>query len=636
MARASAMPPPRDLEGALRATDLPALIAEVKRASPSAGVIAEDANPSVLARAYEAGGAAAVSVLTEPRHFQGSLADLQAVRSSVSIPVLRKDFLVHPAQVIEARATGADGVLLIVAALTGPGLRALLATARDLGLAALVETHSDEDLRRALETEATIVGVNARDLESLEVDVEQALGRVSVVPDDRIAVLESGVATRSDVDAALRAGASAILVGESLMRADDPAAPSGSSCGRSCARDDDRHLDAPRRPGTVRDVRGPVRPEVLIPALDELAAAWARLRRRGVPRRAPGTSRGTSSGARRRSRSPPASPASWTSGSGSSARTSPTPGPTRSTTPWARCCWRSGSGRSGSSPRPAPGMHGVATATACALLGLPCVVYMGEEDTHRQAPNVSRMQLLGAEVVPVTAGSRTLKEAVNEALRDWAASVRTTHYVIGSVVGPHPFPVLVRDLQRVIGDEARPAFAGANDGADPDVVAACVGGGSNAIGMFTAFVGAEGVRLIGVEAGGRGDALGEHCSSLTQGEPGILHGALSYLLQDEDGQVAETHSISAGLDYPGVGPEHAYLRDAGLAEYVRASDEDALEGSRPSAGPRASSRRSSPAHVIGWLLRRPLPAGTSVLVCLSGRGDKDLDTVRARLGSAAP
>jgi tryptophan synthase beta subunit len=280
------------------------------------------------------------------------------------------------------------------------------------------------------------------------------------------------------------------------------------------------------------------------------------------------------------------------------------------------------------------GMHGVATATACALLGLPCVVYMGEEDTRRQAPNVSRMKLLGAEVVPVTAGSKTLKEAVNEALRDWAASVRTTHYIIGSVVGPHPFPALVRDLQRVIGDEARPQFAAAAGGPDPDVVAACVGGGSNAIGMFTAFVGAPGIRLIGVEAGGRGSGLGEHCSSLTQGEPGILHGALSYLLQDADGQVALTHSISAGLDYPGVGPEHAYLRDAGLAEYVSASDEDALAGFQALSRSEGIIPALEPAHVIGWLLRRPLAEGTSVLVCLSGRGDKDLDTVRASLGIA--
>ena len=279
------------------------------------------------------------------------------------------------------------------------------------------------------------------------------------------------------------------------------------------------------------------------------------------------------------------------------------------------------------------GMHGVATATACALLDLPCVVYMGEEDTHRQAPNVSRMQLLGAEVIPVTAGSKTLKEAVNEALRDWAASVRTTHYVIGSVVGPHPFPVLVRDLQRVIGDEASVQFAEAH-GADPDVVAACVGGGSNAIGMFTAFVERPGVRLVGVEAGGRGLQLGEHCSSITQGEPGILHGALSYLLQDADGQVAGTHSISAGLDYPGVGPEHAYLRDAGLAEYVSASDDDALAGFQALARDEGILPALEPAHVIGWLLRGEVAPGSKVLVCLSGRGDKDLDTVRAALGSA--
>jgi len=223
MARASAMPPPRDFEGALREAARPALIAEVKRASPSAGAIADDANASALARGYEAGGAAAVSVLTEPRHFHGSLADLQAVRSSVSIPVLRKDFVVHPAQIIESRAGGADAVLLIVAALTDPELHALLEAAADLGLSSLVETHSDDDLRRALETAATVIGVNARDLESLEVDVDAALARLGAIPEDRIGVLESGVSTRAHVDAALAAGASAILVGESLMRAEDPA-----------------------------------------------------------------------------------------------------------------------------------------------------------------------------------------------------------------------------------------------------------------------------------------------------------------------------------------------------------------------------------------------------------------------------
>lgn len=223
MARVSAMSPAKDLEAALTVGEPPALIAEVKRASPSAGMIAEDVNPSVLARGYQAGGAAAVSVLTEPRHFQGSLADLQAVRSSVSIPVLRKDFLIHPSQVIEARASGADAVLLIVAALSDAQLRALLEAAADVGLATLVETHSDEELRRALDSDAKLIGVNARDLETLEVDVAGALARVGRVPDDRISVLESGISTRANVDAALEAGASAILVGEALMRADDPA-----------------------------------------------------------------------------------------------------------------------------------------------------------------------------------------------------------------------------------------------------------------------------------------------------------------------------------------------------------------------------------------------------------------------------
>jgi len=279
------------------------------------------------------------------------------------------------------------------------------------------------------------------------------------------------------------------------------------------------------------------------------------------------------------------------------------------------------------------GQHGVATATAAALFGLPCVVYMGEEDTHRQAPNVDRMRLLGAEVVAVTAGQRTLKEAINEAMRDWAATVRDTHYVFGTAAGPSPFPALVRDLQRVIGDEARRQF-GDLEGRDPDAVVACVGGGSNAIGMFTAFLGAPGVTLYGIEAGGRGDAVGEHCRSLTRGEPGVLHGAYSYLLQDAEGQIAATHSISAGLDYPGVGPQHSYLKDAGLARYDSATDEEALAGFRALATLEGILPALEPAHAVGWLLRRPLREGSTVLVCLSGRGDKDLDTVRKAIGDA--
>ena len=280
------------------------------------------------------------------------------------------------------------------------------------------------------------------------------------------------------------------------------------------------------------------------------------------------------------------------------------------------------------------GQHGVATATACALFGLPCVVYMGEEDTVRQAPNVERMRLLGAEVVSVTSGSRTLKDAMNEAMRDWAATVLDTHYVIGSVAGPHPFPMLVRELQRVIGDEARAQLL-EREHRLPDAVVACVGGGSNAMGIFAAFLDDADVRLIGVEAGGRSDDLGEHCRSLTLGSPGILHGSLSYLLQDAEGQVVPTHSISAGLDYPGVGPEHSYLKDAGRAAYVAATDDDALAGFQAVSRTEGILPALEPSHAIGWLLHRPLTEGSLVLVNLSGRGDKDLETVRKAMAERA-
>ncbi|MGH2651035.1 MAG: tryptophan synthase subunit beta [Actinomycetota bacterium] len=273
------------------------------------------------------------------------------------------------------------------------------------------------------------------------------------------------------------------------------------------------------------------------------------------------------------------------------------------------------------------GMHGVATATACALFGLPCVVYMGEEDTVRQAPNVARMQLLGSEVVTVTSGSRTLKDAMNEAMRDWAGSVRETHYVIGSVAGPHPFPSLVRDLQRVIGDEAKAQFLDA-EGRDPDAVVACVGGGSNAMGIFAPFVGSAGTRLVGVEAGGRGDADGDHCRSLTLGAPGVLHGSLSYLLQDGDGQVLATHSISAGLDYPGVGPEHAWLHDAGRVDYQPVTDAEAMDAFQLLCRTEGIIPAIESAHALAGALRvaKQLGPEATIVVNLSGRGDKDVET----------
>ena len=282
------------------------------------------------------------------------------------------------------------------------------------------------------------------------------------------------------------------------------------------------------------------------------------------------------------------------------------------------------------------GQHGVATATAAALLGLDCVVYMGEEDTRRQALNVARMRLLGAEVIPVTTGSRTLKDAINEAMRDWVTNVDTTNYVFGTVAGPHPFPLMVREYQRVIGDEAR-AQVLERYGRLPDVVAACVGGGSNAIGIFTAFVPDEAVRLVGFEAGGDGVDTGRHAASITGGAPGVLHGARSYLLQDDNGQTIESHSISAGLDYPGVGPEHSYLHDIGRAEYRPITDTQAMDAFALLSRSEGIIPAIESAHALAGALElgREL-AGSGepplILVNLSGRGDKDVETATRYFG----
>jgi tryptophan synthase beta chain len=278
------------------------------------------------------------------------------------------------------------------------------------------------------------------------------------------------------------------------------------------------------------------------------------------------------------------------------------------------------------------GQHGVATATAAALLGLECVVYMGTEDMRRQEPNVDRMHLLGARVVGVDAGSRTLKDAINEALRDWVESVETTHYILGSVLGPHPFPRIVRDFQKVIGEEARRQLL-ESEHALPDVLVACVGGGSNAIGLFYEFLADASVRMVGVEAGGEGVELGRHAARFDGGKPGVLHGTRSWVLQDDDGQVAPTHSVSAGLDYPSIGPEHAYLHATGRVEYARAGDREALEAFRTLARTEGILPALESAHALAWLLREAatIPRGSRVVVNLSGRGDKDLRHALAAL-----
>jgi len=281
------------------------------------------------------------------------------------------------------------------------------------------------------------------------------------------------------------------------------------------------------------------------------------------------------------------------------------------------------------------GQHGVATATACALFGFKCEVYMGEEDVHRQALNVFRMQLLGAKVITVLSGTRTLKDAMNEALRDWVTNVRDTHYIIGSVAGPHPYPMIVRDFQSVIGRETRRQIL-EKESRLPDYVIACVGGGSNAMGIFRAFIGDAEVKLIGVEAAGKGLSTGQHAATLVAGSKGVLHGASSYLLQDKDGQVRPTHSVSAGLDYPGVGPEHSYLKQIGRAEYVAATDEEALDAFQWLARTEGLIPALEPAHAVAHArkLVPTLDRDAIVVINLSGRGDKDVETASKLLPDA--
>ncbi|MFV0374300.1 tryptophan synthase subunit beta [Microbacterium sp.] len=279
------------------------------------------------------------------------------------------------------------------------------------------------------------------------------------------------------------------------------------------------------------------------------------------------------------------------------------------------------------------GQHGVATATAAALFGFDCTIYMGEVDTQRQALNVARMRLLGAEVIPVTTGSRTLKDAINDAYRDWVASVETTNYIFGTAAGPHPFPAMVRDFQKIIGEEARQQLLD-EVGRLPHAVVACVGGGSNAIGMFDAFLDDDGVALYGVEAAGDGVDTDKHAASIERGRPGVLHGALTYLLQDEDGQTVESHSISAGLDYPGVGPEHAWLADLGRAAYIPATDTEAMDALRLLSETEGIIPAIESAHALAGALRigRELGPDAVIAVNLSGRGDKDMDTAARWFG----
>ncbi|MBF6606597.1 MAG: tryptophan synthase subunit beta [Chloroflexi bacterium] len=903
-ADAAAVPPPRPVAEALARPGLH-LIAEVKRSSPSAGPIAVGDDLVARARAYVAGGAAAVSVLCEPRWFGGSVADLTAVREAVSVPVLAKEFVVDERQLPLLRAAGADLVLLLAVLHPTRRLARFVGLARDIGLEPLVEAHDERELERALLSGARLIGLNNRDLRSLEVDLERADRLRAAVPADRIAVAESGVREPSTIARWRALGFDAALVGEALVRAADPAAsarrfvaagalptdpaatarePLVKICGvtdepgvlavlaagadaigfnlvpgtpralalheaaalarltraarggrptprivavtadataeeialivravdpdvvqlsgdeppelvGSVARPTWKALHLP--PGVEQGPAAPESTEDAIVARAGLYLAAGRCERilldtaggphpggtgvrvadrlaAGIARRIPVILAGgldpasvggavldiaavgvdVASGveaprtAGERPRKDPFRVALFIK----RARAARTDRPTIAFRPapvdpglveaddrgrwgidrgfggryvpetlmaalehleraylvlrddprfWAelRELLATYAGRptpmyradrlagavldaaralraSGAGPADPPagirlylkredlahtgahkinnalgqalltrrlgktrviaetgaGQHGVATATACALLDLPCVVYMGAEDIRRQAPNVLRMRALGAEVRPVTSGSATLKDAVNEAMRDWVTNVETTHYVLGSAMGPHPYPTIVRDLQRRIGDEAA-AQLEAVEGRLPDLALACVGGGSNAIGLLARFIGEPSVRLAVAEAAGEGIATGRHAAAIAGGSAGILHGSRSLMLQDADGQVVEAHSISAGLDYPGVGPQIAALAVAGRVELAAATDAEALAGIRLVAATEGILPALETAHAVAVLPRllagvegsgAPYPSETIVLLGFSGRGDKDL------------
>ncbi len=867
------------------------LIAELKRSSPSAGRIASSGVDLVAqARAYEAGGAAAISVLCEPHWFGGSIDDLRAVRAAVSIPVLAKEFVVDARQLELLRRAGADLVLLIAVLHERGALAELVDRALDLGLEPLVEVHDEAELEPVLTTRARLVGINNRDLRTLDVDVERADRLRTLVPDDRLVIAESGVREPETVGRWRALGFDAVLVGEALMRSVDPRAAAAAFV--AAGRQPDDPANRARRPyvkicgvtdadGALAAVRAGAdaiglnivagTPRALsVAEAAELAAVIRSAGRAGAPRivlitadadaaliaeavtrvdpdaiqcsgnepldivaalprpawkvvHVPPDSAGTSdhvarlrafldarvervmvdtaggphpggTGVRAHGgtvaaiarelpitlagglsaenvgqvlRETPAVGVDVASGveapriSGERPRKDPVqvalfvkrakaarddrPNAPFGPTPVpAGLLDTDGAGRWGMerdfggryvpetlmaalqqletaydalrhdpvfwadlrllleryAGRPTPiyradrlaaaargeatrlspsasipairlylkredlahtgahkinnalgqalltrrlgksrviaetgaGQHGVATATACALLDLPCVVYMGAEDIERQGPNVLRMRALGAEVRSVTSGTATLKDAVNEAMRDWVTNVETTHYVLGSAMGPHPYPTIVRDLQRRIGDEAA-AQLHEIEGRLPDLALACVGGGSNAIGLLARFIGEPNVRLAVAEAAGDGMETGKHAAAILGGTPGILHGSRSLMLQDRDGQVVEAHSASAGLDYPGIGPQLAALAEAGRIEVAAATDREAVAAMKATTRTEGILPALETAHAIAALpkilagvegLSGGFPSEVLVLLGFSGRGDKDL------------
>ena len=625
----------------------PALIMECKAASPSRGTIRSDYDPASLAAQY-APYAAAVSVLTEPDRFNGSFDDLAAVREVVDVPVLCKDFIVDEVQVLAARSLGADAVLLMLSVVPDDVYRELAELAHSLGMEVLTEVSTPQEMHRASALGAEVIGINNRDLRTLETDLARTEERAPLAPAGVVLVGESGVSAAEDVRR-LSGLVDALLVGSSLSGAPEPAEaarqlatavplPQGEGTSSALDRDGQETGHHPRLPAFFGPYGGQFVPELLIPALDQLEDAF-------IDAQADPAFAAELETLMTRYLGRPTAVTEL--------RNLPLEGNARillkredlvhggahkGNQVLGQALLAKRMGKRRIIAETGAGQHGTATAMVCALLGLDCTIYMGATDVVRQAPNVERMELMGATVVPVDSGAGTLKDAVNEALRDWTASFADTHYLLGTAAGPHPFPTIVREYHRVISREARAQVLGLT-GRLPDSVIACVGGGSNAIGMFAEFIDDPGVELIGVEPAGEGLDTSRHGAPINKGLVGILHGARSYLMRTSEGQVEESFSVSAGLDYPGVGPEHAWLSDTGRARYVGISDDEAIEAFRLLSRHEGIIPAVESAHALAQALAmaRQVPDGEEppiLLVCLSGRGDKDLDQVQARLGGS--
>lgn len=638
---ALAAPAPIDATRWLKRADGIPVIAEIKRASPSKGHLSDIPDPAVLAREYEKGGASAISVLTEGRKFLGSLDDFDKVRAAVHIPVLRKDFIVTDYQIFEARAHGADLVLLIVAALDDAQLKHLLDLAHELNMTVLMETHTREEIERARKAGAKVIGINARNLKNLKVDVNKYNELAADLPDDVIKVAESGVFGAVEVEDYARAGADAVLVGEGVATADDHelAVERLVKAGAQVKASETTPLSEHQGPYWGQ-FGGRYVPEALITALDELERVYTQakadpefhkefmtLQQRYVGRPSPLTEA-------------PRFAALVKEKTGLDARIFLKredlnhTGAHKINNALGQALLVKRMGKTRVIAETGAGQHGVATATVCAMLGLKCRIYMGHIDARRQALNVARMRMLGAEVVEVTLGDKILKDAINEALRDWVTNVKDTHYLLGTVAGPHPFPAMVRDFQKIIGEEAKQQLQDWYGIDHPDAICACVGGGSNAIGVMNAFLDDERVNLYGYEAGGNGPESGQHAIRFAPGtgQLGMFQGAKSYLLETDEGQTLDTYSISAGLDYASVGPEHAWLKDIGRVNYSWATDEEAMNAFRDLSQSEGIIPAIESSHAVAGAYKAAADLKAKgynkavMIVNISGRGDKDMAT----------